>query len=81
MTEHLDVEVLKAQRDSLRSALIKVLDAREKEAKAWASYETARDNYSGGARLESNRHLRAMLASSEAEREARVLLLTIRDTQ
>ena len=81
MTTNLDAEVLKAQRDSLRAALAKVLETRDKESKAWASYEVARDNYSGGARMESNRHLRAMLASSDAEREARVLLLTIRDTQ
>tara|TARA_R110000823_G_scaffold225669_3_gene353430 strand:- start:2938 stop:3165 length:228 start_codon:yes stop_codon:yes gene_type:complete len=75
----MDAVVLKMQRDSLRDALAKVLDARNKEAKACMSYQNARENFSGGAALERKAHERAMVAASDAEREARVLLLTLRD--
>ena len=75
----LDAEVLLAQRDSLRDALQKVLDTREREreAKATLSYLTAVDNFSLS-RPELEAHERAMLAASDAEREARVLLLTLK---
>ena len=51
--------------DSLRDALVKVLDTRNREAKATMRWQVARE--------------RAMLAANDAEREARVLLLTLRD--
>jgi hypothetical protein len=74
----LPAEVLRCQVDSLRAALVKVLETRDKEAKAWFAYETARNNFSGGARLESRRHLACMNASSAAEKEARLLLATLK---
>lgn len=73
----LDTEVLLAQRDSLRDALQKMLDTREREAKAALSYMTAVDNFSLSL-PELEAHERAMLAASDAEREARVLLLTLK---
>lgn len=73
-----DMQVLACQVDSLRAALLKVLDTREKEAKAWFAYETARDNFTGGAALESRRHLAMMQAASSAEKEARLLLATLK---
>jgi hypothetical protein len=63
---------------SLRAALVKVLDTRDREARATMSYQTARENGSGSAH-ERQAYERAMLAASDAEREARVLLLTLRD--
>lgn len=75
-----EIQVLRAQCDSLRAALVRVLDTREIEAKAWATYETARSNFSGGAALESRRHLSAMNAASTAEREARTLLVSLKAT-
>lgn len=78
MTTELHADVLRAQVDSLRAALLKVLDTRDKEAMAWFALETARDNYSGGAALESRRHLACMTASRNAEREARLLLATLK---
>jgi hypothetical protein len=74
----MDAVVLKMQRDSLRDALVKVLDTREKEAKALFAYQTASDNYTFGAARENRQHLAAMTAASNAERDARVLLLTLR---
>ena len=74
----LPAEVLRCQVDSLRAALVKVLDTREKEARAWFSYENANANFSGGARSEAQKHLRAMTAASHAEKEARLLLATLR---
>lgn len=73
-----DVEVLVCQVESLRAALLKVLDTRTKEAKAWRSYEVAADNYSGGHMAEAARHLAAMTAASAAEKEARLLLATLK---
>lgn len=73
----MDAVVLKMQRDSLRDALVKVLDTRNREAKAAMSYQNARENFSDSAD-ERKAHERAMLAASDAEREARVLLLTLR---
>lgn len=73
----LDADVLLAQRDSLRDALQKVLDTREREAKATLSYRTAADNFSLS-RPELEAHERAMLAANAAEREARTLLLTLK---
>ena len=74
----LDAEVLRFQVDSLRAALAKVLDTREKEAKAWFTYENAKKNFSGRGALEGRRHLAMMQASSNAEREARLLLATLK---
>ncbi len=72
--------VLRLQRDSLRDALVKVLDAREAEAKAYGSYQVALDNYGAShSQREGMRHTDAMVDASNAEREARVLLLTLRD--
>lgn len=73
-----DMQVLACQVDSLRAALLKVLDTREQEAKAWFAYETAHDNFTGGAALESRRHLAMMQAASSAEKEARLLLATLK---
>lgn len=78
MTTQLDSDVLLAQRNSLRDALHKVLDAINAEAKARMSWRNARENFSGDGH-EAKQHERAMLAASQAEREARVLLLTLRD--
>ena len=77
MSDPMDVVVLKMQRDSLRNALVKVLDTRNREAKAAMSYQSARENFSDSAD-ERKAHERAMLAASDAEREARVVLLTLR---
>lgn len=74
----LDALVLKMQRDSLRDALVKLLDTHEREAKATMSYQNARENFSDSA-AERKAHERAMLAANAAEREARVLLLTLRN--
>jgi hypothetical protein len=72
--------VLEMQRDSLRDALVKVLDSREAEAKAYGSYQVALDNYGAShSHREGMRHTDAMVEASNAEREARVLLLTLRD--
>jgi len=75
----LEAEVLLIQRDALRAALEKVLDTREKEAKAMFAWQTAVDNFSGGSMLECDAHSRAMTAASNAEKEARLLLATLRD--
>lgn len=72
-----ELEVLRLQRDSLRDALAKVLDTHSREAKATMSYQNANENFSDSAD-ERRAQERAMLAASEAEREARVLLLTLR---
>jgi hypothetical protein len=78
MSDEMDTVVLKMQRDSLRDALRKVLDAVDREAKARMSWQNARENYSDSVD-ERKAHERAMLAASDAEREARVLLLTLRN--
>jgi uncharacterized coiled-coil DUF342 family protein len=79
-----EVEALRVGRDSLRDSLIKaletlrrVLDTRNKEADAIVSYQVARENFSDST-AERKVQERAMLAASEAEREARALLLTLR---
>ena len=73
-----DATVAKCQVDSLRDALRKVLDTRSQEAKANLSFQNARDNFSSHW-PEQVAHERAMLAACDAEREARTLLLTLRD--
>lgn len=78
MTTDLDADVLACQVDSLRAALIKVLDTREKEAKAYFSFENAKDNFSDRGAVEGKRHLAAMTAASNAEKEARLLLATLK---
>lgn len=72
-----DRVVLVAQVNALRAALAKVLDAGDREAKATMSYQNARENFSDSS-AERKAHERAMLAASEAEREARVLLATLK---
>jgi hypothetical protein len=74
-----ELQVITAQRDSLRDALKKVLDTREKEARAWFASHNAKENFSDRGVKEERQHLAAMTAASDAEREARVLLLTLRD--
>lgn len=75
-----DWQVLTAQRDALRAALVKVLDSREAEAKAYGSYQVALDNYGAShSHREGMRHTDTMVEASNAEREARVLLLTLRN--
>ncbi len=76
--DDLDAEVLRRQVDSLRAALVKVLDTREKEAKAHMAFQTASDNYASGAAREGRQHLAAMVAAINAEKEARLLLLTLK---
>ena len=78
MTTDLEADVLRCQVDSLRAALMKVLDTREKEAKAYFSFENAKDNFSGRGAVEGKRHLAAMTAASNAEKEARLLLATLK---
>lgn len=78
MDTQLDADVLLAQRNSLRDALRKVLDTGEAEAKAYASWQNARENFSDDG-YEAKQHGRAMHAASQAEREARVLLATLKD--
>lgn len=77
MNAQLDAKVLMAQRDSLSHALQKVLDAINAEAKARMSWQNARENFSSDEH-ESRQHERAMLAASQAEQEARVLLMTLK---
>jgi hypothetical protein len=72
-----ELEVLRLQRDALRAALQKVLDAHNREAKATMSYRNARENFSDS-HNERKAQERAMLEASDAEREARVLLLTLK---
>ncbi len=74
----LDVPVLKAQVESLQAALQRVLDAREKEAKAHFAFQTASDNYASGAAREGRQHMAAMTAASNAEKDARLLLATLK---
>jgi len=75
-----DWQVLTAQRDALRAALMKVLVSREAEAKAYGSYQVALDNYGAShSHREGMRHTDTMVEASNAEREARVLLLTLRN--
>ena len=73
-----ELSVAHEQVKSLRAALAKVLDTRDKEAKAHLSYQNAIDNFSGGAQREGRQHLAAMTAASNAEKEARLLLATLR---
>lgn len=77
MNDELDAEVLRLQFESVRAALLKVLDSHEAEAKATMSYQNARENFSDSAD-ERKAHERAMLAASNAEREARLLLTTMK---
>lgn len=72
-----DRVVLVAQVNALRAALAKVLEAGDREAKATMSYQNARENFSDSS-AERKAHERAMLAASEAERGARVLLATLK---
>lgn len=73
------LSVLRCQVESLHAALVKVLDTHEKEAKAYLTYQTALDNYSAdGREREATNHMRAMHAASSAEREARLLLATLK---
>ena len=74
----LPAEVLRCQVDSLRAALTKVLDTREQEAKAWFSSDNAKNNFSDRGVKEERRHLAAMIAASNAEKEARLLLATMK---
>lgn len=78
MSDPMDTVVLTMQRNSLRDALRKVLDANDAEAKARMSWQNACENFSSDS-YEAKQHERAMLAVSDAEREARALLLTLRD--
>lgn len=78
MSDPMDTVVLKMQRDSLRDALHKVLDTGDREAKARMSWRNASENFSDSSD-ERKAHERAMLAAGDAGREARVLLLTLRD--
>lgn len=72
-----DRVVLVAQVNALRAALVKVLDTGSREAAATMSYQTASENFSDSTN-ERKAHERAMLAASDAEREARLLLATLK---
>jgi hypothetical protein len=72
-------EVALHQIDALRDALVRVLDTHEKEAKAAESMRVALENYSDGGRREAAVHLCAMMVASEAEKQARALLATLKD--
>lgn len=69
--------VLAEQVRALWQALAKVLDAGNREAAATMTWENARDNFSDSSHARKA-HERAMLAASEAEREAHVLLATLK---
>jgi hypothetical protein len=74
-----DGDVLRCQVEGLRTALEKVLSAREAEAKAYLSYQVALQNFGPQGRArEATNHMHAMTAASAAEREARLLLATLR---
>ena len=73
-----ELQVQACQVGSLRAALLKVLDTREKEAKAHFAFQTAIDNYTSGAAREGRLHMAAMTAASNAEKEARLLLATLK---
>ncbi len=64
--------------DSLRDALLKVLDTREKEAKAWFASQNAKENLSDRGVKEERLHLAAMTTARNAEKEARLLLATLK---
>lgn len=72
-----ELQVYALQRANLRDALVKVLDARNREAKAGMSYRNACESFTSSA-MELRQYERAMLAASAAEQEARTLLLTLR---
>jgi len=55
-----------------------VLDTHEREAKATMSWQNARENFFSDSSDERKEHERATLAASDAEREARLLLLTLK---
>ena len=69
--------VLTEQVRALWHALAKVLDAGSREAAATMSWQTARDNFSSDGH-ERREHERAMLAAGDAEREAHLLLATLK---
>jgi hypothetical protein len=69
--------VLTEQVRALWHALAKVLDAGNREAAATMSMQNARENFSDSSD-ERKAHERAMLAASDAEREAHVLLATLK---
>ncbi len=69
--------VLTEQVRALWRALAKVLDAGNREAAATMSWQNARENFSDSSHERRARE-RAMLATSDAEREAHVLLATLK---
>lgn len=69
--------VLTEQVRALWHALAKVLDAGNREAAATMSMQNACENFSDSSH-ERKAHERAMLAASDAEREAHVLLATLK---
>ena len=73
-----DMAVLACQVEDLRAALLKVLDTRDKEAKAMFAWRTVVDNFSDDLMFECNAHSRAMMVVSAAEKEARLLLTTLK---
>lgn len=73
----LPAEVLRCQVDSLRDALVKVLDTREKEAKAWFASHNAKESASDRGVREEREHLAAINDMRNAEKEARLLLITL----
>ena len=73
-----EMAVVVEQRNSLRAALIKVLDTHKAEAKAAESYRNIAENCTDVA-YACIAHGRAMFAAMDAEREARILLLTLKD--
>lgn len=80
MSTTINANSLLIQRDALRDALAKVLDTRAQVAISETSHRIALQHYSPAGRATATREFgRAVDAANAAEREARVLLLTLKD--
>jgi hypothetical protein len=73
----LPAEILRCQVDSLRDALVKVLDTRKAESLAWLASHNAKESTSDRGAHEEREHLAALDEMLNAEREARLLLATL----
>ena len=68
----LPAEILRCQVDSLRDALVKVLDTRKAESLAWLASHNAKESTSDRGAHEEREHLAALDEMLNAEREARL---------
>jgi hypothetical protein len=73
----LPAEVLRCQVDSLRGALVKVLDTRKAESMAWLTWHSAKEHSHDRGVREEREHLAAINDMRNAEKEARLLLITL----